>query len=354
MVHSLYSYLYLKIERVYDDMKKRVTINEIAKMAKTSKTTVSFYLNNKFEHMSEDTKNRIEKVIRETNYSPSIPAQSLKSNKMNLIGVLIGDITHSFANKLVKGINHSTREHGYQFIISETNYDPEIEAKYISQMISMGVDGFIVQPTKKFSDNLPLIRSSQKKVVFVDSTLDSEEFLSVSANHYVASKNAAIELKNNNYEQIYILSANPKIISTRRDRIDGFVDGFGEAYQDKITKIFMREQLSQEEINKTIDEIIEEDRKSLIVVVNCWMLPAVYRRVLKDKELIPERISLIGFDNDDCLKIANPSVTTIVQPAYNEGKEAAKLLIRSIEDKNKVEDIESKVVSCEIVYGDTT
>lgn len=333
-------------------MKKRLTINDIAKMANTSKTTVSFYLNNKFDHMSEDTRKRIEKVIAETNYSPSVPAQSLKSNKMNLIGVLIGDITHSFANKLVKGINHSTSEYGYQFIISETNYDPKMEAKYISQMISMGVDGFIIQPTKKFNDNLKLIKSAQKKVVFVDSTLSEQSFLSVSADHYTASREAAIEFKGNNYDQIYILSANPEIISTRRDRINGFVDGFGSEYKGKITKIFMQEQLSKKEINKTIDDIASKKEKSLIIVVNCWMLPTVYQRMLNYKDLIPNKLSLIGFDNDDWSSIASPSVTTLVQPAYIEGMEAAKLLISSIEGEG--EDIQSKIVSCEMVYGDTT
>ena len=65
----------------------KLTINDIAKKAKTSKTTVSFYLNGKFDKMSPDTKRRIEQVIEETNYSPNIMARSLKLKKSNIITV---------------------------------------------------------------------------------------------------------------------------------------------------------------------------------------------------------------------------------------------------------------------------
>ncbi|MEG0527828.1 MAG: LacI family DNA-binding transcriptional regulator, partial [Longicatena sp.] len=97
-------------------MNSKVTIKEIAMRANTSKTTVSFYLNGKTDKMSEETKNRIEEAIRETNYRPSIAARSLNSKGTKLIGVMIGDITNNFANQIVKGIEDYSREHRYQLI----------------------------------------------------------------------------------------------------------------------------------------------------------------------------------------------------------------------------------------------
>ena len=86
------------------DNERKVTIKDIAEMAGTSKTTVSFYLNGKTEKMSEDTKAKIAAVIKKTNYRPSIVARSLNSKNSKLIGVLIGDITNTFSNQIVKGI----------------------------------------------------------------------------------------------------------------------------------------------------------------------------------------------------------------------------------------------------------
>lgn len=58
-------------------MSEKFTIKDIAELAQTSKTTVSFYLNGKYEKMSKETRERIERVIRETDYKPSVVARSL-------------------------------------------------------------------------------------------------------------------------------------------------------------------------------------------------------------------------------------------------------------------------------------
>ena len=78
-------------------MKEKITIRDIAERAGTSKTTVSFFLNGKTDKMSEETQARIAQVIKETNYRPSIAARSLNAKETRLIGVIIGDITNTFA-----------------------------------------------------------------------------------------------------------------------------------------------------------------------------------------------------------------------------------------------------------------
>ncbi|MDZ5035478.1 LacI family DNA-binding transcriptional regulator, partial [Clostridium perfringens] len=116
----------------------KLTINDIAKKANTSKTTISFYLNGKFEKMSPDTRRRIEQVIEETNYSPNIMARSLKSKKSNLIGVVVADITNPFSNNIVKGIDDVARKKGYQIIVGSSSLRYSHEEKYIKRMLDMG------------------------------------------------------------------------------------------------------------------------------------------------------------------------------------------------------------------------
>lgn len=131
-------------------MQRKVTINDIADLAKTSKTTVSFYLNGRFDKMSQETKSRIKEAIEATNYKPSIAARSLNAKATKLIGVVIGDITNSFSNQIVKGIESKAQEFGYQIIIGNSNYDPSREDELIEKMLNLGVDGFIIQPTSNF------------------------------------------------------------------------------------------------------------------------------------------------------------------------------------------------------------
>lgn len=147
-------------------MSEKFTIKDIAELAQTSKTTVSFYLNGKYEKMSKETRERIERVIRETDYKPSVVARSLNSKNTKLIGVLIGDITNTFSNQIVKGIEEEAHKSGYQVIIGNSNYNQESEDKYIESMLMLGVDGFIIQPTSHFRKYSRIIEDKKKHMVF--------------------------------------------------------------------------------------------------------------------------------------------------------------------------------------------
>ncbi|MEG0527449.1 MAG: LacI family DNA-binding transcriptional regulator, partial [Longicatena sp.] len=101
-------------------MSSKLTINDIARLSATSKTTVSFYLNGKTDKMSQSTQERIKNVIEKTNYQPNAIARSLNAKSMQLIGVIIGDITNTFANQIVKGIDDVAKEKDYQLIIGNS------------------------------------------------------------------------------------------------------------------------------------------------------------------------------------------------------------------------------------------
>ena len=116
-------------------MKEKITIRDIAERAGTSKTTVSFFLNGKTDKMSEETQARIAQVIKETNYRPSIAARSLNAKETRLIGVIIGDITNTFANQIVKGIDDFARDNRYQLIVGNSNYNFENEKGYVNRML---------------------------------------------------------------------------------------------------------------------------------------------------------------------------------------------------------------------------
>ncbi|WZU02123.1 LacI family transcriptional regulator [Erysipelothrix sp. D19-032] len=189
--------------------KPKVTINDIARLAQTSKTTVSFYLNGKFDKMSVETKDRIATVIEEQQYRPSVATRSLNAKSMKLIGVLIGDITNDFANQIVKGIDEIAKTHNYQLIVGNSNYTFESESDYIDRMLSMGVDGFIVQPTIQFKALIPKIRANGKSLVFIDSQTDMESNAWVKTNNYEAVLETTFELVDKGYNDFILLTVIP-------------------------------------------------------------------------------------------------------------------------------------------------
>ena len=89
----------------------RATISDVAKAAKTGKTSISRYLNGEKHLLSDDLLARIEKAIAELNYRPSLMARGLKHGRTRLIGLIIADITNPYSVNVLSGIEAACRVH---------------------------------------------------------------------------------------------------------------------------------------------------------------------------------------------------------------------------------------------------
>lgn len=304
----------------------KITINEIANLAMTSKTTVSFYLNGKFDKMSEETRERIRAAIEETHYHPNLMARSLNRKNTMLLGVVIGDITNPFSNQIVKGIENVARLANYQIIFSNSNYDPEIEQQCVNQMLDIGVDGLIVQPTLKFKKVKKRLESMGVPVTFYDSNMHNPEDSWVKTKNYEATFDAVVGCIQKGYNEFIMITADPTVLSARWERSSGFIDALRKHGKEYATKIIDTD-TQPDTILDFIVQNIKLNSRTLIFVPNCWALPAVYQALKKYYNLIPENIGLVGFDNTEWADLVTPSVTTIVQPAYREGQQATKILL---------------------------
>lgn len=100
-----------------------------------------------------------------------------------------------------------------------------------------------------------------------------------------------------------------------------------------------------------LDQVIDRSKKTLVFVPNCWALHMVFG-IMKKLEFSMPQIGLVGFDNLEWTNFSSPTVTTIVQPAFDEGMEAAKILISEIEDSNY--DETQKTFDCAIEWKEST
>lgn len=332
-------------------MSKKVTISDIAQLSQTSKTTVSFYLNHKYEKMSEETRQRIADVIQKTGYRPSAIARSMNSKKTNLIGVLIGDITNTFSNQIVKGIETVTKEKGYQVIIGNSNYDSKNEDHYIENMLNLGVDGFIIQPTSNFRKYSRIIKEKAKHMVFFDSQLYEHRTNWVKTNNYDAVYDMIQSCIQKGYEDFIMVTADTSLLSTRIERASGFIDALSDKQLDYQKLIIDQKDSDKEKIEAFLESAVHRDRKTLVFVPNCWALHMVFS-VMKKLAFEMPQIGLVGFDNLEWTNFSSPTVTTIVQPAYDEGREAAEILINEIEGATYGE--KQKTFDCDIEWKGST
>ncbi len=332
--------------------KKRITITEIAAMAKTSKTTVSFFLNGKTDRMSQDTQDRIRKVIEQTGYKPSPLARGMNAKRSSLIGVVIGDITNAFANQIVKGIDEVISAEGYRMLVCNSNFDKQNELAYIDRLLALGVDGFIVQPTAQFKEITRQISEAGKPLVFIDSKLYDYASSWVKTDNYEASYQAVEACVAKGYERFLVIMAEPGLISSRIERMSGFVDAL-ESHGLSFTQyVFEGDQVDERDICDFLAKNVDGKTPTLLFAPNCWALPEIYRCCRGYYSLMPNKLGLLGFDNTEWASVASPAVSVVVQPAREEGAGAARILLDAIDEKREANP--QQVLDCQVQWGDTT
>lgn len=121
-----------------DSLPKRTTILDIARAAGVSKTTVSRYLNGKYEYMSSQTRERIQTVISLSNYRPNNIARSLKNQRSMLIGVAIADIQNPFSASLIRGIGDILMPQDYVPVFMNSENSLSREQESIESLVARG------------------------------------------------------------------------------------------------------------------------------------------------------------------------------------------------------------------------
>lgn len=311
-------------------MKKKYTIQDIANEANVSKTTVSFYLNGKFDKMSEDTKKKIEEVIKIREYRPNTSAQSLKSKKSKLIGIIVADIAINFSNLLVKGADEVLDKLGYQIVVGSSNFNYNREKTYIDRMLDMGVDGIIVQPSNHLIYNSKELIKNQCPIIYVDSVIPEFQKGDV----LIKTKDAEVineafeKLITFNYNKYIFVTEDLELLQVRKDRHDAFIE---------VTKK-LKLNTSVVTVNNIVDLetdlSTEIDGKTLIFCSNGKVTQYAFN-FLKSRDFdIPNDVGLIGFDTWSWTKYSVPKVTTINQPNYIEGQIAAENIIKLIKNKS--------------------
>ena len=329
----------------------KTTIIDLAKLANVSIATISNYLNGHFEKMSEATKLRIKNAIETTGYIPSAQAQAMVKKSLGLIAVLILDNTNAWAAQMTNGIEDAALEAGYQTIICNSRFDPTLEADWVEKMLSIGADGLLIQPTNQFRAVDRRIAKVGKPVVYFDCDLLSFNTSWIKSNLYDGVYSAATHCIETGYENFLIIGGEPKG-RTRIEREYGFTDALEASNKPYERLIIEQNTLSLPDITQWLNNHILPSKKTLIFVPNQWALKSVYSSLSSYEKIIPNQVGLLGFNNTSWTDLPIKSISTMVEPVYEEGYTACKMLLKRI--NNPSLEPEHKLLTCEVNWLKST
>ena len=202
---------------------KKLTITDIANAAGVSKTTVSRYLNKRYDLMSAVTKKRIESIVKMTGYRPNAAAQNLKSKRTKMIGVTIADMFSPFSSALILGISNALESEGYQPLFVNCSDSLDKEKELISSLLARGVDGLLVNTVAYQNLNLVNLATSGTPIVLCDRFVEDFNFDIVTNTLHELFPQVLSHLKDQDFYP-YLFSQPYTNNSSRFMRVNSFCD----------------------------------------------------------------------------------------------------------------------------------
>lgn len=305
------------------------TIRDIAKKAQVSVSTVSRVLNNKPD-VKVETKEKIDRAIKELGFSPSNVARGLVLKKSNVLGFIVPDIANPSFPELARGIVARARALGYSVMFFDTNHDSRVEKEAINLMQGKQVDGIILSFDEANRNELEKLKKEQFPVVQIYRKSSIPNISTIALDNEYAGIMATEYLLKKGHRRI-------GIITTGIETQSGYERFIGYRKAIENAGILFDENLVQTGVNnaesgKKCMGALLELKEPPTAVFACHDLMAVgsYEAVFDRGLSIPQDISIIGHDNIDVSRYIRPKLTTIDTNKANLGSAAVDLLIEEM------------------------
>ncbi len=322
---------------------KAMTIKDIAKKCGVGASTVSRAINNHPE-ISEETRNMIMEVIKESNFIPNKSARNLKLTDTKTIAVLIKGIDNPFFQKIIKVLEEEIQGKKYTFILHkvESNQDEiEVALELIKEKRLKGIvflGGFFSHQEEELKKiNVPFVLST----IAISDDVDKKIYSSVSVNDTSESRKIVDLLYEYGHTKIAILASDNRDRSISKLRVDGYcssLESKGITVDENLIR-YTEERCNAYTMDngyKLMKDLLEtkEDFTAVYAISDSMAIGAC-KAILECGKRIPQDYSVVGFDGLDITYYYNPSVTTIRQPVEEMAKETTKILFDLINKKTK-------------------
>lgn len=303
-------------------------LNDVAELAGVSVTTVSRVINN-HGYLSQKTKDKVFKAMKDLNYQPNNLARSLRGKNIQLIGVIFSDIRNPFFGELVSRIEKNLFSKNYKVILCNSADNPQKERDYLRMLMANQVDGIIagahnleIEEYQKYG--LPIIsfdRYLSDNIPIVSSDNYHGGFLAAQALHQAGAKKMAI-FTGKNY-----------VGSPTNGRLEGYQDYLkmnnleGDLHE---LPFELSPALKTMEIKSILsqvhyDGIFCSDDLTAILTINVARQLGIS---------VPDDLKVVGYDGTTIVRDYDPELTTIEQPLSDISTLLVSLLLQRIANAN--------------------
>ncbi len=329
---------------------KTITIQDVARSAGVSVSTVSRVLNGK-EDVAQETIEKVQAVVEHLGYASSLAARGMRSHRTNVIGMIFPDIASPYCHEIMRGVNRVISHIDRDLIIftSGGGHAKENvalhERSYVALLNGGTADGVIVVTPNAttFSSHAPL--------VILDPNNESPDVPAVISTNREGALTAMNYLTSLGHRRIGFITGRMELISSNQ-RLQGYRDGLSAAgipYDDRLVKI--GDYLEETAFNCARELLAMQDRPTAIFASNDSSALGVYRAAKEACLQIPQNLSVIGFDNLHESAFTLPALTTVDQFLEEMGAAATDMIERLI--NNEKLPCKLRVIQTQLIVRDS-
>ncbi|WP_243291443.1 LacI family DNA-binding transcriptional regulator [Bacillus sp. FJAT-47783] len=308
------------------------TIEDVAKLAGLSRTTVSRVINN-HPYVSENKKQLVLNAMDQLGYVPNSSARSLRSQKTEMIAVIIPRVMNPFFGQLVESLEITASEYHYQLIVCQTLYSAKKELDYLNLLKTKQVDGVILttllndwKQIEPFLDYGPIVLCNEydERANIPTVHMDQEYGGYLATSHLLEDGHKRIAYCCGN--------VNSNVTKAREK-------GFKRAHQERGLEFdpnFMFQNVFTFEDGKNVLTKIAAltDRPTAIFTGSDEVAAGVISEAKKIGMKVPEHLAVVGYDNQAITELLEPMITTVHQPVKEMAHKAMQVIMDKIKYKN--------------------
>ncbi|AXX65465.1 LacI family transcriptional regulator [Bombilactobacillus bombi] len=300
-------------------------LEDVAKRANLSKTTVSRVLN-KRGYLSQKTIDKVYQAMEELDYHPNVVARQLYKNKTDLIGILLPTVANPFFGELTAALEDRLYQQGFKVIIGNSMNNPQKEADYLQQLLIKQVDGLIVG---SHNQGIQQYRHAGLPVVSIDRIMN-QDIPVIASDNYRGGQLATERLIAQGVRKIIHTNGPHDLATPAQRRRLAYEDSMKEHNLQPIT-YELDFNISTVDKDKVFQRIfVEHPDVEAIFASNDTDAVQIIQLAQASGRQVPRDLLVIGYDGTQLVRELVPQLTTIIQPIAQIAQTAVEVLQRRL------------------------
>jgi LacI family transcriptional regulator len=307
---------------------RRPTLRDVAERAMVSPTTASFVLTGRDDmRISDDARHRVLRAAAELSYRPNLTARSLRTKVTRTIALVSDTIaTDQYAGAIIDGSLSAALAHEHLLFVSESEGDPEVEARLVEDLLGRQVDGFLY--ASMFTRQVQVPRALRDHpLVLLNCTTRDARIPAVVPDEVAAGRSAAQALLERGHRDgIHIVGELDMDVFAARERVAGILEALavGGAELAGVIDCGWHPNTAYDAVSRFLRL---GPLPSALICMNDRVAFGAYQALAESGASIPDEVSVVSFDDSELARWLRPQLTSVALPHHEMGRRAVELLL---------------------------